>query len=402
MSSTPYLYLYTTSHDPPNWRLGTHIYHAIGKTLEYLLETAEVATAVIIIAILCLCIWKQGVRVLPLIGVVGVCFHQWALVFTLIIQVSFILLALGGMVNIVLWELFLKGVWRRVCHGGGRWDAGSFVGGVVVERVYGAVAFWSFCCEVGMGIARLIEWVVCVGVWIAHLPELPKIYWRKWVTESWVSVWAHVLISHFGRKHHEAMEEDSGGEDFEIVTCTPEPAAVAPAVPIVIRSMHCTGSTFTDYVNPHPSSPPSCDLLLPESYPLPTAIVPDTPTIQQLCDEDPFKTPVAPRAGDPGFLDAYPSPEGGSKWQRSKKSYAEKEMERWRCAKKTKPEAPKVPVREFKPSRGSEPGFLDAYPYPQPVTEKWLEDDVEGGIKLDGNGGGENSEEGNSIPAHLV
>jgi len=118
MASTPYLYLYTTPLDPPNWRLGTQIYHAIGKTLECLLDTAEVTTAVLIVAILCLCIWKQEVRVLPLIGAVGVCFHEWALVFTFILQVSFILLSLGGMVNLVLWELFLKGVWRRVCHGG--------------------------------------------------------------------------------------------------------------------------------------------------------------------------------------------------------------------------------------------------------------------------------------------
>ena len=34
------------------------------------------------------------------------------------------------------------------------------------------------------------------------------------MSESWVSVWAQVLISHFGRKHHEGMGEDSG-EDFE-------------------------------------------------------------------------------------------------------------------------------------------------------------------------------------------
>ena len=116
MASTPYPYLYTTPRDPPNWRLGTQIYHAIGKTLEYLLETAEVTTAVLIVAIFCLCIWKQEVRVLLLIGVVAVYFQEWALVFTFILQVSFILLYFGWMVNLVLWELFLKGVWRRVCH----------------------------------------------------------------------------------------------------------------------------------------------------------------------------------------------------------------------------------------------------------------------------------------------
>jgi len=58
-----------------------------------------------------------------------------------------------------------------------------------------------------MGIARLLEWMACVGLWIKHLPELPKAYRKKWVSESWVSVWAQVLISHFSRKHHGAMVE---------------------------------------------------------------------------------------------------------------------------------------------------------------------------------------------------
>jgi len=253
-----------------------------------------------------------------------------------------------------------------------------------------------------MRAVRFVEWVEGVWLWIAQLPELPKVYWKKWVSGSWVLVWAHILISYFGRKYHDAMEEDAGGENFEIATHIPEPTAAAPIAPIVIHSIHCTGSTFTDYVNPHPFSPPSNDLLLPESYPLPTAIVPDTPTTQHLCEEDPFKTPVAPRAGDPGFLDAYPSPEGGSMWQRSKKSFAEKEMEKWRPARKTRSEVPKVPVKEFKPSPGSEPGFLDAYPCPQPGTERWLKDDVEGNVKLYINRGSGNSKEGNSITAYLV
>ena len=59
------------------------------------------------------------------------------------------------------------------------WDAGSLVSGVVVERVYGAVAFRSFCYKVRIGTARLLEWVVCVKLWIAHPPELSKAYSRK-------------------------------------------------------------------------------------------------------------------------------------------------------------------------------------------------------------------------------
>ena len=56
----------------------------------------------------------------------------------------------------------------------GRWLVELLSGGFS-----GAVAFRSFCYKVRMGIARLLEWVVYVGVWIAHLPELPKAYWRK-------------------------------------------------------------------------------------------------------------------------------------------------------------------------------------------------------------------------------
>ena len=399
MESTPYLYLYTTPLDPPNWRLGTKLYHAIGKILEYLLETAEVATAVLIISILCLCLWKQEIRILPIIGVVGACLHEWALVFTFALQVSFILLALGGIVNFLLWKFFLKGVWREVYRdGGGMWDAGSFPRRAF-ERVFEAVACWSCWYKVKMRITRFLDWVAYLGSWIAYLPEVPKVYWKKWVSESWVSVWAHILISHFGRKRHGGTE-GGGEEDFETTTYTPEPVTASPIGSILNRSMHCTGSTLTDYVNPYSSSPPpSCDLLLPESYPLPTAIVPDTPTTQQLCDEDPFKTPALPRAGDPGFLDAYPSPEGGSKWQRSKKSLAEKRMEAWKFCRKIESKAPKVEVKEFKPSPGSEPGFLDAYPCP-PTPTNWLEDDCEGNVKQDGNEESDNSKEGNSITTH--
>ncbi|PUU79260.1 hypothetical protein B9Z19DRAFT_1064378 [Tuber borchii] len=252
-----------------------------------------------------------------------------------------------------------------------------------------------------MRIAQFLDWVAYLGPWIVYLPEVPKVYWKKWVSESWVSVWAHFLISHVGRKRHEGTKGDDK-EDFEATTYNPEPAMAAPIRPIANSSIHCTGSTLTDYVNPYSSSPPSLDLLLPESYPLPTAIVPDTSTTQQLYDEDPFKTPMPPRAGDPGFLDAYPSPEGGSKWQRGKKSLAEKEMGAWKFARKIESKAPEVSVKEFKPSPGSEPGFLDAYPCPQPVPTKWLEDVVEGNVKQDGNGGSDNSKEENSITTHLV
>jgi len=395
MESTPYLYLYTTPLDPPHWRLGTKLYHAIGKTLEYLLETGEVATAALIILILCLCLWKQEVRILPIIGVVGACFHEWALVFTFVLQVSFIILALGGIVNSLLWKLFLKGAWREVCRGGGLFVRGAF------EGVYGAVACWSCWYKVGMGIARFLDWVAYVRSWIAYLLEVLKVYWKKWVSGSWVSVWAHFLISRFGRKRHGGTKGGDDREDFEATTYTPEPTTAAPIRSIVTRSIHCTGSTHTDYVNPYSSSPPRRDLLLPESYPLPTAIVPDTPTTQKLCDEDPFKTPMPLRAGDPGFLDAYPSPEGGSEWQRGKKSPTEKKMEAWKFARKIESKASKVEVKEFKPSPGSEPGFLDAYPRP-PTPTNWLEDDDEGNVKQDGNEESDNSKEGNCITTHMA
>ena len=63
--------------------------------------------------------------------------------------------------------------------------------------------------------------MACSGFWIAYLLELPKVHWKKWVSESWVSVWAHILISHFGRKSHEETREYE--EDFEITTYTHEP-----------------------------------------------------------------------------------------------------------------------------------------------------------------------------------
>ena len=34
------------------------------------------------------------------------------------------------------------------------------------------------------------------------------------MTESWASARAHILISHFRRKHHGAMGESGGGENF--------------------------------------------------------------------------------------------------------------------------------------------------------------------------------------------
>ena len=53
------------------------------------------------------------------------------------------------------------------------------------------------------------------------------------MTESWASARAHSLISHFRRKHHGAMGESGGGENFEIPICTPEHAAVDPQNPVV-------------------------------------------------------------------------------------------------------------------------------------------------------------------------
>jgi len=109
--------------------------------------------------------WKQEVCALPLIGVVGVSSASGPLSLRFILQVSFILLALRGMVDLVLWEFFLKDVWRRVLS----WrEAGSrtvrFLR-VVVERVYCAVAFWSFCYEVGIGIARLLDRSIFSSGW---------------------------------------------------------------------------------------------------------------------------------------------------------------------------------------------------------------------------------------------
>ena len=63
--------------------------------------------------------------------------------------------------------------------------------------------------------------MACAGFWIAYSLELPKVYWKKWVSESWVSVWAHILISHFGRKDYEGTRE--GEKDFEITTYAHEP-----------------------------------------------------------------------------------------------------------------------------------------------------------------------------------
>jgi len=53
------------------------------------------------------------------------------------------------------------------------------------------------------------------------------------VPESWVSVWAQVLISHFSRKRHGAMGESGGGENFKIPICTPKHAAAVPQNPVV-------------------------------------------------------------------------------------------------------------------------------------------------------------------------
>jgi len=81
-----------------------------------------------------------------------------------------------------------------------------------------------------------------VGPLIAHLPELPKVCWRKKVSGSWVPIWTHTLISHFGRKHHGAMGEGGGGEDFEITTYAPEHVPADPQNPVVCFEVVRTSS----------------------------------------------------------------------------------------------------------------------------------------------------------------
>ncbi|PWW74198.1 hypothetical protein C7212DRAFT_365406 [Tuber magnatum] len=379
--------------NPPNWRLAAKIYQAIGRTLECLLDWADVATGITILSILALSISKQEMCIVPIIAFVGVFFHEWVLVCMLVIQLSFITLAMAGIVNFVLWKLLLKEFWAQVCHGR---RAASLFFREAPDQIFGALAGWYGWCEIALAITRPLDWAGNVRLWVTYFCELPGICWKKWVSESWVLAWARILISYFGIKHREAVEEEDSKKVPEITTCIPE-TAVAPIKPMVIRSMHCTGSISTDYVDPYTTpSPPNHDLLLPESHPLPAAVVPDTPTIRRLRDQDPFRTPMPPRAGDPGFLNAYPAPEGGSKWQLGEKSFAEKEREKWKPARASGSMAPRVPVRNIKPSRGSEPGFLDAYPNPLPMPKKWLEDDFTENVERDENSVSEVVEVGSS------
>ncbi|KAG0640180.1 hypothetical protein HOY80DRAFT_959987 [Tuber brumale] len=396
MPPNHYLYLYTTPYDPPNWRLGTQIYHAIGQILEYLLDRAEGATVIIILSILALGIWKQEMRIVLIVGIVAICFWEWALVFTFIFQVGLIILAVAGIVNFVLWRLFLKGVWEQVCHG--RRAVGSFIR-EAPGRIFGALAGWYGWYDIGLVAARPLDWVEYTGLRIIHLCELSVIYLKKCVPGSRTMAWVQTPISYFARKPHEAEERD-GKEDFTTTTHIPE--SNAPSAPTVVRLMHCTGSTSTDYVNPYTSWQSSCDLLLPESYPLPAAVAPDTPTTQQLLEADPFRTPVPARAGEPGFSNAHPNPEAGSKQPNGENSFTEKEKENLEIARTSGPKALRRQAGNFKPSRGSEPGFLDAYPYPYPMPRKRLGGDVGGNVEWDGSVGSNNSREGNGRTTNLV
>ncbi|KAG0130378.1 hypothetical protein HOY82DRAFT_670609 [Tuber indicum] len=386
MTPNRYLYLYTTPDDPPNWLLGTQIYRAIGQIFECLLERAEGTTVILIVSILALGIWKQEMCVVLIVGIVAVCFREWTFVFTFIFQVSSIILAVAGIVNLVLWKLFLKGVWGQVCHG--RRAIGSFIS-EAPGQIFGALAGWYGWYDIGLVATRPLGWVEYIGLRITHLCELPVTY-RKWVSEhrDRVLAWAQTPISYFSRKPHEVAERNDK-EDITITTYSPE--STAPTKPTVVRLMHCTGSTSTDYVNPYPSWQSSRDLLLPESYPLPAAVAPDTPTTQQLLDADPFRTPVPLRAGDPGFLNPHPNSEDGP---RDEKPFTEKEREILENARTRGSKGPRL-LRKFKPGRGSEPGFLDAYPYPYPMPRKRFERDVGGHFEWDGSVGSINPRERN-------